>query len=284
MNRYVTLLLPTLLALSGCTAHVGEAQLLRPVAGGALSAEAVEGAAGVYEMSDQWIAAPDGARLSAVLLRQPGARGTVLYFGGNGFTIERFGAFVAGMFAPLGVDLMIVDHRGYGRSEGRPSLANLEADGLAAFDHLSHIAGVDPNRIVVHGQSLGSFIAGRVAAERPSAGAVLESSATTTEAWVAANLRGARALLVRAEIDPALRGRGNLANMARIEEPLLLLVGAADRTTPPSLSQALYAASPLPASRKTLSIVPRAGHNDVLLQAEAIAAYRAFLDAALANP
>lgn len=284
MKLDFSLAAPALLALAGCTAHVGEAQLLRPVAGGALSAEAVEGAAGVYEMSDQWIAAPDGARLSAVLLRQPGARGTILYFGGNGFTIERFGAYVAGRFAPLDVDVMIVDHRGYGRSEGRPSLSHLEADGLAAFDHLSRIAGVDPARIVVHGQSLGSFIAGRVAAERPTAGAVLESSATTTEAWVAANLRGARALLVRAEIDPALRGRGNLANMARIEEPLLLLVGAADRTTPPSLSQALYAASPLPADRKALSVVPRAGHNDVLLQPEAIAAYRAFLDTALTRP
>lgn len=252
--------------------------MLHPTPGGALSAEELEGAAGVYEMSDQWIAAPDGVLLSAVLLRQPGARGTILYFGGNGFTIERHGAYVAGAFAPLGVDVLIVDHRGYGRSGGVPTQANLEADGVAAFDHLTGALGVDPARVVVHGQSLGSFIAGRVAADRPTGGVVLESSATTTEEWVAANLRGARRLVVRAEIDPVLRGRGNLANMARIAEPLLILVGAADRTTPPSLSQALHAASPLPSGRKTLAIVPRAGHNDVLLQHEAIAAYRAFLE------
>jgi pimeloyl-ACP methyl ester carboxylesterase len=137
--------------------------------------------------------------------------------------------------------------------------------------------------VIVHGQSLGSFIAGHVAAERPTAGVVLESSATTTEDWVAANLRGARRILVHARIDESLRGRGNLANMARIEEPLLLLVGGADSTTPPTLSQALYAASPLPPGRKTLAILPRAGHTDVLLQPEAIAAYRAFLDRALAD-
>jgi fermentation-respiration switch protein FrsA (DUF1100 family) len=278
-----TILALLLIPLAACTTHIGEAQLLRPIAGGALSEEAVEGAAGAYEMSDHWIAAPDGARLSAVLLRQPGARGTILYFGGNGFTIERFGAFVAGIFAPLGVDVMIVDHRGYGRSEGRPTQANLEADGVAAFDYLEGVLHVPASRIVVHGHSLGSFIAGRVAAERPTGGVVLESSATTTEDWIAANLRGARRLVVRAEIDPALRGRGNLANMARIEEPLLLLVGGADRTTPPSLSQALYAASPLPTGRKTLAIVSVAGHNDVLLKPEAIAAYRAFLDAAISG-
>ena len=283
MHRRIAVVLPALLLLAGCTAHVGEAQLLRPVAGGALNAEALARAAPAYSASDQWIVAPDGVRLSGVLLRQPGARATILYFGGNGYTIGRFGAWTASIFAPLGVDLMIVDHRGYGRSEGRPTQANLEADGVAAFDHLSRVAGVDPARIIVHGQSLGSFIAGHVAAERPAAGVVLESSATTTEEWVAANLRGARALFVHAEIDPALRGRGNLANMTRIEEPVLLLVGAADRTTPPGLSEALYAASPLPSRRKTLGIVPRAGHNDVLLQPEAIAAYRAFLNAALAD-
>ena len=267
----------SLLLLAGCAVQISERTFLHPIPGGALSAEELEGAAGVYDMSDQWITAPDGVRLSAVLLRQPGARTTILYFGGNGFTIERHGAFIAGLFAPLGVDVMIVDHRGYGRSGGVPTEAKLEADGIVAFDYLTRTLGVDPARVVVHGQSLGSFIAGRVAAERPTGGVVLESSATTTEEWVAANLRGARRMIVRAEIDPTLRGRGNLANMARIEEPLLILVGAADRTTPPSLSEALYAASPLLAGRKTLAIVPGADHNDVLLHPEASAAYRAFL-------
>ena len=277
MRPSLSLLAPLLLA--ACTFQISERSLLHPTPGGALPAEALARAAPAYAMTEHVIRAADGTRLSAVRLRQPGARTTILYFGGNGYTIERFGAWTAGVFAPLGVDLMIVDHRGYGRSEGIPSQANLEADGLAAFDHLTGDLGVDPAAIVVHGQSLGSFIAGRVAAERPAGGVVLESSATTTEDWVAANLRGARRLVVRAEIDPALRGRGNLANMARIEEPLLLLVGRADRTTPPSLSQALYAASPLPPALKTLAIVPGAGHNDVLVRPEAIAAYRAFLAA-----
>jgi fermentation-respiration switch protein FrsA (DUF1100 family) len=275
MRSGLSMLVPLLLA--ACTAHIGEEQLLHPVPGGALPAVALARAAPAYAMTEHWIPAADGVRLSAVLLRQPGATRTILYFGGNGFTIERFGAWVAGVFAPLGVNLMIVDHRGYGRSEGRPTQANLEADGVAAFDYLTGTLGADPAGVIVHGQSLGSFIAGHVAAQRPTGGVVLESSATTTEEWVAANLRGARRLIVRAEIEENLRGRGNLANMARIEEPLLILVGAADRTTPPGLSQALYAASPLPPDRKFLVIVPRAGHTDALPRPEAIAAYRAFL-------
>lgn len=283
MANIIRILLP-LTALAGCTAHISEQSLIHPTAGGAIPAAALAQAAPAYTLTEHWIPAADGARLSAVLLRQPGARITVLYFGGNGYTMERFGAATAAAFAPLGVNLMIVDHRGYGRSEGTPTVANFEADGIAAFDYLARLDGMAGERIVVHGQSLGSFIAGRVAAERPAGGVVLESSATTTEQWVDSNLRGVARLVVHTDIDPSLRGRGNLANMNAIEEPLLLLVGGNDRTTPPALSQALYAASTLPEGRKTLVLVPRAGHNDVLLQPEAIRAYAAFLGGVAGEP
>jgi pimeloyl-ACP methyl ester carboxylesterase len=58
---------------------------------------------------------------------------------------------------------------------------------------------------------------------------------------------------------------------------LLILVGEKDRTTPPRLSQALFAASPLPPDRKRLILVAGAGHTDVMTRPLAIAAYRNFL-------
>jgi fermentation-respiration switch protein FrsA (DUF1100 family) len=265
------------LLLAGCTAEIRESDFIRPLAGGPLTPQAVAAAAPVYGLAEHRIARPDGGRLYAVHLRQPGARATILYFGGNGYTIGRYGAWTASVFAPLGVDLMIVDHRGYGLSEGRTGIAAMESDALAAFDHLRGLVGGE-GRIVLHGHSLGSFIAGHVAAHRPAAGIVLESSATTTEQWVAASTPGAaRPFIRKVDIAENLRGRGNLANMARIDEPLLLLVGTKDRTTPPRLSQGLYAASPLPASRKTLRAIAGAGHGDVMTKAETIRSYRAFL-------
>jgi uncharacterized protein len=273
----LTRLLLAAALLAGCTAEVRESDLIRPIRGGALIGESVAAAAPAYTLSDLRIEAPDGAGLHAIHLRQPGARATILYFGGNGYTIGRYGAWTAGVFAPLGVDLIIVDHRGYGLSEGRPSVAAMEQDALAAFDHARRLVG-DEGRIVVHGHSLGSFIAGHVAAHRSAAGVVLESSATTTEDWVKAGTPGAAKLFIRkVEIDPGLRGRGNLAVVPRIDEPLLLLVGAKDGTTPPSLSRGLYAASPLPEGRKTLQVVAGAGHTDVMTKAGAMEAYRAFL-------
>jgi len=274
--------LTLLLALAGCTVTVDERSLLHPTPGGALPEEALEGAAGVYAMTEHWIGTPDGSRLSAVLLRQPGARGTILYFGGNGFTIERFGAYVAGALAPLGVDIMIVDHRGYGRSEGTPTQANIEADGVAAFDYLSGTIGVAPARIVVHGQSLGSFIAGHVAANRPAAGVVLESSATTAEEWVDANFRGVARTFVRRGSIRRFRGAATGATWRRSGSRCCFWSaprigrrrpGSARRSTPPRRC-------PLP---KTLLVVPGADHTDVLVHQEAIAAYRRFLAAAFAE-
>ena len=76
-----------------------ESDLIRPQRGGALTAEAVAAAAPAYSLAELPIPASGGASLYAVHLRQPGARATILYFGGNGYTIGRFGAWTASVFA-----------------------------------------------------------------------------------------------------------------------------------------------------------------------------------------
>ena len=250
------------LGLAACTVVVDERSLIHPVRAGALAPASLTGPAAAYTAEQLWIDRPDGARLHAVLLRQPGARATVLYFGGNGFTIGQHGAWTANMFARLGVNLMIVDHRGYGLSSGTAALRTGEGDGIAAYDRL---AALTRGPIVVHGHSLGSFVAGHVAANRDTAAAVIESSATTTEDWVAASAGGVARALVKVKIADELKGRGNLANVARIDEPLLVIVGGKDKTTPPALSRKLYDASPLAPGRKQLVVVPEAGHDNVML-------------------
>jgi uncharacterized protein len=283
--RMAAILLGAAVPLAACTTQVTESTFLRPVAGGTLTEAALREAAPMYTLAHHSIPPADGAQLHAVHLTQPGARGTILYFGGNGYTIERFGARTAAALAPLGMDLMIVDHRGYGLSEGKPTAALIESDGLAAFDYLGRLPRVGSDRIVVHGQSLGSFIAGHVAANRSTRAVVLESSVTSTEEWVSAQARaaGAAGALVTVKLAESLKGRGNLRNMPLIDEPLLLMVGANDKTTPPRFSESLYQASPLPAGRKMLVVVNGAGHNDALAQPEAIAAYRRFLDGLFVN-
>ena len=274
MKRNLILTIAAALALAACTVTVDQATLIHPVKAGALDPAALTGPAAPYKAETVWIDRPGGGRLYAVLLRQPGARATVLYFGGNGYAIGLHGAMTANLFSRLGVNLMLVDHRGYGLSTGTPTIATGEADGLAAYDRLAKLTN-EP--IIVHGHSLGSFIAGHVAANRNTAAVVLESSATTTEDWVASRTGGVMGAVVKVKIVPELRGRGNLANVARIDEPLLLIVGGKDKTTPAELSRKLYDASPLPPGRKQLVIVPEADHNNVMLAKTVHAAYARLL-------
>jgi fermentation-respiration switch protein FrsA (DUF1100 family) len=270
-----------LTALTGCmTARVEESDIFRPTAGGALTQEAVSAAAPSYRLERESIIARDGAVLNGVRLRQPGARHTVLYFGGNGFVVAR-GAELAAFFEKLGVDLMIMDHRGYGLSEpgsGSPSLRLLLSDGEDVFDSLASRPGMSSADIVIHGYSMGSFVAGRLATVRDSGGLVLQSSATTADDFARGQIPLFARPFVRVQIADGLRTGGNLANMSMIDEPLLIVVGAEDRTTVPSMSRRLYAASPLAPGIKTLTIVADRGHDDVFSSPEAVASYRTFLE------
>jgi fermentation-respiration switch protein FrsA (DUF1100 family) len=261
--------------LSGCvTARISEQSLLRPSPGEALTSADVASVAPRYVLEQHTVVASDGTRLSATLLRLPGAVRTVLYFGGNAYRSGRFGARTAAVFEPLGVNVMILDKRGYGASEGFPTVANIQTDGAEAFDYLVDVVRMNPTGIIVHGQSVGSVVAAYVAANRVTAGVVLESAVTTTEDWMALQTRSVP--FVRARLDESLRGQGVEPFIGRIEEPVLLLVGAGDETTPPQFSRALLDAASGTA-RRELVVVPGAGHNDVLRQPLAVSAYRTFL-------
>ncbi|MDP3368805.1 MAG: alpha/beta hydrolase [Brevundimonas sp.] len=267
--------------MTGCaTARVAESDIYRPRTGGELTQVLVSATAPAYRLERATITARDGAVLRGVWLRQAGARHTVLLFGGNGFLVAE-GARLAPLFEQLGVDLMMIDHRGYGASapgNGTPSLRLLMSDGEDLFDNLASRPGMSPASIVLHGHSLGSFVAGHVATSRDSGALVLQSSATTADDFVRGQIPVYARPFVRVEVADELRNGGNLSNMSKITEPLLIVVGAEDRTTVPAMSRRLYAASPLAPGSKTLMIVAGRGHNDVFASPEAVATYRTFLE------
>ena len=267
------------LCLCGCvTVSVSEADIYKPQPGAGTPPERLAVGGAEYRVEPQTIVSADGTRLAGALLRRPGADRTVLYFGGNLFTMKERAALMAQRLAPLNVNLMVVDYRGYGASgQGPMTMDAIMADALAVFDHLAALPDVEPSQIVVHGQSLGSFMAGHVAANRPTAGVVLESSATTAEDFARAQVPFLARPFVRLEIAESLRRQGNLQQMSRLDEPLLVLSGERDDVTAPAMSRALFKAATLPPERKRLAVVPGAGHNDVLDKPAGLAAYREFL-------
>ena len=94
----------------------------------------------------------------------------VIYYGGNGDEASRN----IPLMSQLGVqNILLINYRGYGRSEGKPEELDLKKDALFVFDEVSKQYGLDSDSIILMGRSLGSGIATFVASERDVSKVVL---------------------------------------------------------------------------------------------------------------
>jgi len=112
-------------------------------------------------------------------------RGTLLFFHGNAGNISQR-LHSLGLFHRLGLNVLIIDYRGYGQSGGIPSERGTYRDSEAAWDYLVEERSADPARIVLFGRSLGGAIAARLASRQPAAGLIVESGFTSATDMAAA--------------------------------------------------------------------------------------------------
>lgn len=122
----------------------------------------------------------DGVALHGWYVHARQSRGTVLFFHGNAGNISHRLDSIA-IFAGLGLDVFIVDYRGYGRSEGKPGEQGTYRDADAAWRYLTGERNLDPARIVIFGRSLGGAVAAYLAADTRAAALIVESSFTSAE-------------------------------------------------------------------------------------------------------
>lgn len=122
--------------------------------------------------------AEDGVRLSAWWVPARRARGVLLFFHGNAGNISHRLESI-GLFHRLDLSVLIVDYRGYGRSDGQPSEAGTFRDAAAAWTHLVDTREIPPDRIVIFGRSLGAAVAAHLARTVSPAALILESGFTS---------------------------------------------------------------------------------------------------------
>lgn len=200
----------------------------------------------------------DGVVLAGFFLPHREARGSVIYFLPNYSLADEAGPALSVGIDPLRANLLLVDYRGYGGSGGKPSMGNLFSDGRAIYDYLKTRPGVDPDRIIVHGFSLGSFVAASVASQRSVSGVVLQGSGTNVREWASLVVPWYFKPFVKVKISEELMAIDNAKAVSEIQAPLLVLVGKKDRQAPAAMSKKLLAASP--AAKKTLVVFPKGGH------------------------
>jgi len=213
---------------------------------------------------DVYFAANDGTRLHAWFLPAVGeAMGTILFLHGNAENISTHIMSVRWLPAQ-GFNVFLPDYRGYGASQGEPSVEGVQEDVNAAMRTLLARPDVNPDRIVVFGQSLGGSIAIYNVAHSPYRshvrGLAVESAFASyrqiareklASFWLTWPLQYPLSWTVSDSYSPA-------AAVAQISPiPLLIIHGDADPIVPVAHAKRLFELAREP---KQVWIVPGGGH------------------------
>ena len=135
---------------------------------------------------------PGGLQHESWCFAAPGASAEhpapmVIFFHGNADMIDWL-ADRAREYAALGCSTLLVEYPGYRANPGKPSEQSTVEEGVRAVELMRARAGVDANRIVLHGMSLGTGVAAQVAARTGPAALVLDSPFTSVASFAAAYL------------------------------------------------------------------------------------------------
>ena len=187
---------------------------------------------------------------------------TILFFHGNGEIVADYDE-IGLLFNRLGLNVMVVDYRGYGCSDGSPTVAAMMADchRILEFSEGWKTENGFDGPLIVMGRSLGSASALELAAAYPDriAGLIVESGF----AW-------AGPLLQRLGVNPDVigfdesAGFANVDKIKRFAKPTLIIHAEFDHIIPFSDGQALFDAST--AEDKELVMIPGANHNDIFMR------------------
>ncbi|MDR0770279.1 MAG: alpha/beta hydrolase [Burkholderiales bacterium] len=182
------------------------------------------------------------------------AKATVVHVHGNAENISAHWPLV-GWLPSRGYNVFLFDYRGFGHSAGTPTPKGVFEDTQSAFDYVRTRADVDPEKLLVFGQSLGG--------------------SNAIAAVGAGNRAGIRAIAVEgtfysyaAIANDKLFGAGSLTNndysanrhIGKLPPiPLLLIHGTDDAIVPYRHSERLFAVAGEP---KQLVLIPGGGHID----------------------
>jgi hypothetical protein len=193
----------------------------------------------------------DGLKLSGWFVPAENANDVLLFFHGNAGNISHRLASIE-QFHRLGLNVFIIDYRGYGQSEGRPTEAGTYLDAEAAWRYLIETKGYRPEQIILFGRSLGGAVATWLAQQHPPRALILESTFTSVPDM---GVRQFPFLPVRAL---ARIGYNTQARLPHIQTPVLIVHSPDDEVIPYSHGQQLYQDANEP--KEFLQL--RGGHNE----------------------
>jgi hypothetical protein len=265
----ILIVIATLLLLSICGESLVNNSAFYPLPGSRLDITALPDS-----IEDYYLESSDGVKLSAFYIPNPDANKTVMYFHGNaGNASQRLP--IATALAKLRSNVLLVEYRGYGLSEGKPSEAGIYIDARAALAFLVKQRGITPDNIILLGRSLGSAPAIDLALDHDFAGLILVTPLSSGKD-VAKN--SGMGYLIPFIGDPF----NNKDKIAELTIPILIIHGDSDEVLPLEMSLTL---EKLAQSPTKMVIIPSAGHNNIVNDYEEIfyGHVKSFYDDVLGN-
>ncbi len=170
----------------------------------------------------------------------------IIYAHGNGEAAVQWVDEFDGVLS-RGISVLLVEYPGYAGASGSPTLGSIRETWLAAYDALTKRPGIDVKAIIVYGRSMGGGAAALLAAERPVAALVLESTFTTLARLVSE--KGIPSFLLRDRYDIE-------ATVRSLDVPVFVYHGTQDRLIPSSHGRALATAA-----KDSTFVTATCGHN-----------------------
>ena len=201
-------------------------------------------------------AAADGTRLHGWYCPADRARATVLVMHGNAGNVATRGAWLIYLQTRMRVNVFLFDYRGYGRSQGKPTVDGVLQDARAARAKLVELSGVPTGQLILMGESLGGAVAVQMAAETAPRALILQS---TFSSFRDAAVHHAPLLAWAVPRDKL----NSVTAIARYRGPLLQSHGTADEVVPLASGEKLFQAANEP---KQFLRIAGAGHNNWLTE------------------
>ena len=185
----------------------------------------------------------------------------ILFFHGNGEIVADYDEF-GRMMNQLGINFLAVDYRGYGRSNGQPTVSAMMRDCHVIFDYV--IRWLEKNGyqgpLVLMGRSLGSASVLELTAhyDHQIDGLIVESG--FAYAGPLLQLLGINTAAIGFE---KAKGFSNIDKIASFKKPTLIIHAEKDHIIPFSDGRALFDACSAP--NKSLLKIPGANHNNIFM-------------------
>ena len=202
----------------------------------------------------------DGAKIAIHCGELDPTNLTMLHFHGNGETIADYVGSDFHGFNDIGVNMVWVEYRGYGRATGEPQLVAMLGDGERVVQAL----GLSFDRVIAFGRSMGSLYAIELASRQPTLAAIVIESGIADPAerfltYSDLDAAGVSEADVQAEVR---RHFDHQRKLSEFRNPVLILHAENDHLITLSHAKRNFAWSASP--NKKLVVFPHGDHNSIM--------------------